>query len=119
MTNMDDEIQKIKFHIRMIGESIDNNSNPITVLVIDLNWNETDLDEAHDIFEKYDTMLNKEEKVNWTEFEQELRKRFKIGYQEVKRIVLAFYRNHQWGQVCYGYASAHDCVEFHEITKSE
>lgn len=119
MNNTNDEINKIKFHIRMIGEAIDYQSNPIATLIIDLDWNEKDLDEAHDIFEKYNNMLNKKEEVCWTTFEHELSDRFKIGYQEVKRIILAFYRNHQWGQVCIGYAYAKECAEFHEITKRD
>ena len=76
-------------------------------------------DTAHDIFEKYDNTLEREEPVNWKEFEMELRNTFDIGYQTVKSIVLAFYRNHQWTRVCAEYAKAYECIEFHEIIRSE
>jgi hypothetical protein len=117
--NIERELEKIKFHIRLIGETIDHRSYPIPFLVIEMDWDDKDLDTAHDIFEKYDNKLEREEKVNWQEFETELRKTFGIGNQIVKSIVLAFYRNHQWTRVCAGYAKAHECIEFHEIIRSE
>ena len=117
--NIERELEKIKFHIRLIGETIDHRSYPIPFLVIEMDWDDKDLDTAHDIFEKYDNKLEREEKVNWQEFETELRKTFGIGNQIVKSIVLAFYRNHQWTRVCAGYAKAHECIEFHEIMRSK
>ena len=117
--NIERELEKIKFHMRLIGETIDPRSYPIPFLVIEMDWDDKDLDKAHDIFEKYDNKLEKEEKVNWKEFEMELRNTFGIGYQTVKSIVLAFYRNQQWTRVCAGYAKAYECIEFHEIIRSE
>jgi hypothetical protein len=117
--NIVKELEKIKFHIRLIGETIDHRSYPIPFLVIEMDWDGKDLDAAHDIFEKYDNKLEKKEAVNWKEFEMELRNTFDIGYQTVKSIVLAFYRNRQWTRVCAGYAQAYECIEFHEIIRSE
>ena len=117
MTNIENEIKKIKFHISLIGETLDHRNNPIPSLVIQMDWAERDLDSAHDIFEKYDNKLEAEEDVNWRSFEMELREKFNIGYQTVKSIVLAFYRNHQWTEVCTLYAKSAECVEFHEITR--
>ena len=117
--NIERELEKIKFHIRLIGETIDYRSYPIPFLVIEIDWNDKDLDKAHDIFEKYDDKLEREEKVNWKEFEMELQNTFGIEYQTVKSIVLAFYRNHQWTRVCAGYAKAYECIEFNEIIRSE
>ncbi|MEE2001407.1 DUF1878 family protein [Alkalimonas sp. MEB108] len=119
MTDIEKEIEKIKFQISLIGETIDHTSNPITALVISMNWNAKDLDSAHDIFEKYDRQLESSKEPNWHEFEHELREKFNIGYQTVKSIVLAFYRNHQWTRVCKLYAQAYECVELHEITRSK
>ncbi|KZY36775.1 hypothetical protein A3754_24485 [Alcanivorax sp. HI0083] len=117
MTDLESELNKIKFHINLIGETLDSRENPIPSLVIHMNWDESDLDSAHDIFEKYDSMVEAEEEVNWQAFEMELRDRFGIGYQTVKSIVLAFFRNHQWTEVCTLYAKAYECMEFHEITR--
>lgn len=109
------EIEKLKYQLKLVGETIDYKSNPILSLVIELDWGEEDLETAHDIFEEYDNKLENNEDVNWTEFEFRLRNRFEIGYQTVKSIILAFYRNHQWRKVCKGYAKEHDVLEFKEI----
>ncbi|MEJ1364540.1 MAG: hypothetical protein RPU42_05495 [Candidatus Sedimenticola sp. (ex Thyasira tokunagai)] len=113
------EIDKIKFHIKMLGEAIDSREYPIASLVISMDWDGDDLNRAHDVFEKYDNMLEAKEDINWRAFEMELRNTFDIGYQTVKSIVLAFYRNHQWTEVCSLYAKAYECLEFHEITRSK
>ena len=45
---------------------------------------------------------------------------FNINYQTVKSIVLAFWRNHQWTNVCYGYAMSFEPtipIEFHQIIR--
>ena len=117
--NIERELEKIKFHIRLIGETIDHRSYPIPFLVIEMDWDDKDLDKAHDIFEKYDDKLERGEKVNWKGFEMELQNAFGIEYQTVKSIVLAFYRNQQWTRVCAGYAKAYECIEFNEIIRSE
>jgi len=117
MTDINKELEKVKFHIRLIGETIDHRTYPVPSLVIEMDWDSDDLNRAHDIFEKYDTKLQNEEEVNWTYFESELRKIFDIGYQKVKSIILAFFRNHQWTEVCTLYAKSHMCKEFHEIAR--
>lgn len=101
----------------MIGETLDHHEYPIAALVISMDWDDKDLNRAHDIFEKYDNLLDAEEEVNWRAFELELRDAFSIGYQTVKMIVLAFFRNYQWHEVCTQYAKAYMCVEFHEIVE--
>lgn len=52
------EIKKIKFQISLIGEAIRYNENPLTSLVIELDWSEEDLEAAHDCFEQAETVLN-------------------------------------------------------------
>ena len=109
------EIDKIKFHIQMLGEVIDSIEHPIASLVISMDWDGDDLNRAHDVFEKYNNMLEAKEDINWSAFEMELRNTFSIGYQTVKSIILAFYRNHQWTEVCMLYAKSCMCAEFYEI----
>ena len=113
------EIDKIKYHIKMLGEAIDNKENPITSLVISMDWDDETLDKAHDIFERYHKKLEAKEKIEWSQFEIDLRHTFGINYQTIKSIVLAFYREHRWTEVCIHYAREYECVEFHEITKSK
>ena len=113
------QIDKIKYHIKMIGDTINHLEYPIESLVIQLDWDDNDLSAANNIFEEYDKKLNSGEDINWTEFEITLRDRFGIGYQTVKSIILAFYRNDQWRDVCIGYAQEYDVSEFHEILHHE
>lgn len=112
------EIEKIKFHIKLISESIDTRDHPIPSLVISKDWSEDDLDAAHDIFQKFDEKLESGADVNWVEFEGDFKKRFGMSYQGLKSVVLAFFWNGQWSGVCHAYATEHHCVEFSEITRN-
>lgn len=118
MTELLSEVEKLKFYINLIGSTLDSEKYPIASLVIQMNWSEKNLDEAHDIFEKYSNLMESNSEVNWGAFEADLKNKFNISYQGVKPIVLAFYRNHQWMDVCIAYAKAYECIEFHEITKT-
>ncbi|MHC2065889.1 hypothetical protein ACYFX5_00310 [Bremerella sp. T1] len=114
------ELEKLKFQVRTIGETIDTRKHPVESLILSLDWDEGEIDLAHDIFEKYDNKLEEGESVKWNEFEHELKDALKIHYQTVKSIVLAFYDNDQWTSVCYGYAMSFEPttpVEFHRITR--
>lgn len=115
MAEISKEINKLKYQIQLLANAIDSERYPIEVLVIELDWDRDDLDAAHDIFEEYDKKIKKGEEVNWVKFELDIKNKFNIGYQTVKSIILAFYENHQWIDVCKGYAKQHDVVEFKEI----
>lgn len=112
------QIDKLAYHVKLLSEAMDHRENPIASLVISMNWDDEQLNKAHDIFEKYDKKIHdKEININWRGFEMELREVFNIGYQTVKSIVLAFFDNNQWESVCFEYAKAFECVEFHRITR--
>lgn len=117
---MEDLIKKIKrleFQMKLVGESISSEDSPIASLVINLSWGEDELEKAHDIFEKYNNELDSGKEPNWSEFRKEFEDGLGIGYQQLKLVVLSFYRNLQWTEVCTQYAKAYECVEFHSITK--
>lgn len=109
------DAEKIKYHIRLLAEALEARENPIASLVISNDWSASDLDVAHDIFEKFDQRMERKEAVNWHSFEREFNERFGFSYQSVKSVVLAFFRNDQWVSVCKAYATEHPCVEFSEI----
>jgi hypothetical protein len=117
MEELNQEIQKLKFQIQLIAESINSKEYPIAPLVISMDWNENDLDRAHNIFEKYEKLIEDGEAPNWNIFESDFREHLSIDYQALKSIVLAFYRNSQWESICMEYAKANECMEFHVITK--
>ena len=101
------EIERMKCHIRLLASAIDIREHPIPWLVVEFDWNEDQLEKAHDLFEKYDKMLGEGKKPSWTELETDLKNEFAISYQSVKSIVNAFYRNGQWLEVCQWFAEGH------------
>lgn len=121
--NVDDvilKLNKLEYHISILSECIDFERYPVQSLILSMGWDEAQLDKAHDIFQIYDEKLNSGEAINWSEFEHALRNEFSIGYQTVKSIILAFYNNHQWVEVCHGYAMSFEPstpIEFHSITR--
>lgn len=115
--NVEAEIEKLKFQIQTIGETIDYEQYPLQELIISFDWSKEDLNKAHDIFEEYDKKLYEAEEFNSVEFEHKFRDGFSIGYQEVKLIINAFYRNGQWTNICMIYALENMVMEFHDIQK--
>lgn len=115
---MSAEIEKLKYQINLLISLVDSDKHPVESMILSLGWNDKDLNDAHDIFERYDNFIeSKETEINWIAFEHELRDKFDISYQTVKVIVNAFYKNYQWVDVCYHYAKKHTCVEFHQLIR--
>jgi len=99
-------LEKLEFHVKLLAESLNHAENPIASLVVDFDWSSDDLDCAHDIFEMFDDKIREEEQINWHDLEQEFNQKLNISYQGLKSVVLAFYRNGQWTEVCHAYASS-------------
>lgn len=119
--SIEDRLAKLEFQVRLLAESLNPEESPIASLVIGFNWSEQELDAAHDIFEKFDGLLTNEEDINWHEFESDFKSRFGMSYQAVKSVILAFYANGQWEDVCRSYAlSFGDSVpiELKKVTRS-
>jgi hypothetical protein len=116
MEDLQLQINKLNYQMSLVAESLDSREHPIATLVIAMDWDESDLDKAHDIFEKFEGILDSGKDPSWNEFEFEF-KELGIGYQKLKMVVLAFHRNFQWTHVCEVYAKAKECMEFHEITR--
>lgn len=85
----------------------------------EMGWNDAVEASIRGVFENYSVKISKGEKINWTGFEHELRNKLTIGYQIVKQIVLAFFRNNEYLEVCKGYAAQHDVLEFKEINMKD
>ena len=116
MDELKKEIEKLKYQMQLVGNMIDSDIYPIESLILSFDWDNDDLNKAHDIFEKYDKKIEvKEEDINWVKFEKELEEQFSISYQEVKLIILAFYKNRQWSEVSYQYAKQNSCIELNGI----
>jgi hypothetical protein len=119
-----DELKKLKFHIKMLSDAaiVTEGMGDLASLVVSFDWSERELNTAHDIFESYEKKLNNAEAANWRTFEKEFSEKLDINYQGLKSVVIAFYRNHQWVNVCAAYANYFEPttpVEFHFITRRE
>lgn len=115
-----EKLNKLEYQVSVLKECVDSDRYPVQSLILSMNWDDSQLNKAHDIFQVYDEKLELKEDVNWHAFEHALRDEFDIGYQTVKSIILAFYNNHQWADVCYGYAMNFEPttpIEFHSITR--
>ena len=114
------DIELLQYHVSLLIDCVDFDKNPIEKLILSMNWSERQINKAHDIFQKYDQLIDSNANIVWSKFEHELRDEFEIGYQTVKQIIIAFYKNHQWVDVCYKYAMSFEPntpIEFHQITR--
>ena len=124
MTNEDiiKSIEKLTYHVSLLGEIIDYKQYPVEALILSKNWGPEDLNKAHDIFEKWDNILKDGGDMNTYSFEGDFMNELGISYQGLKSVILAFYRNHQWTNVCEAYVDAFGpapAMEYHSIMRRE
>ena len=111
-------LEKIKFQIASIGQAIDFDRYPVESLIISMDWGREELNLAHDVFEKWDVMLEAGEGMNSSAFEADFSESLGLNYQGLKSVVLSFYRNGQWTNVCEAYVDSFDgkaSIEYREI----
>lgn len=117
---LNNEIKKLKYHITLLNNYSFHKMNPLDSLVISLNWSEEDLDKAHDIFEKYFFELKAKKEISclYSLIEQDFEKDLNIGYQLVKTVILSFFRENLWTEVCIAFVKSqgeNPPIEFSEI----
>lgn len=113
-----ERLDKLKYQVETLGHTIDYEKHPVEALVLSNDWGPKQLEKAHDIFEIWDKKLEGGEEMNSGDFEHEFQQYLNVGYQGLKSIVLAFYRNSQWTNVCEAYVDSFGkapSVEFFEI----
>ena len=93
---MQEDLSKLKYHVKLLAECLPISDDSYVCLAIERDWGPADIERAHDIFEKYDKELDKGGSLNASKLEHDLRSEFGIGYQEVKGIVVTFWRGGQW-----------------------
>ena len=121
------ELEKIKYHIRLLNDrlrsidgeiDLDFHSDPISSLVIEMDWSEDDLKKVRDIFHKKSEQLRQNKQyVNWSAFQHDICNALGMIYDDrpIKEIIVAFWTNGEWVSFCTEYAKEHRCSEFHEI----
>ncbi|WP_417453889.1 hypothetical protein [Kiloniella sp.] len=117
--NIDDEIEKLKFQVEMLGQAVDFEKFPITSLVFEFGWNKDQLDAVYNCFEEAENLLDDDsDSFNHAWFEQLFHKSVGVGYQGLKAIVLSFYREQRYMNVCVAYVKSMGervSVEYHRI----
>jgi hypothetical protein len=116
--DMERELAKLRYHVRKLAGAISYNKHPIEHLVVMMDWSAEDLDDAFDIFQRYRSDLDNHGSMLASQLERDLCQRFDISYQTVKDIVLAFWRHHNYSDVCEEYARQNRVSEFEEILNS-
>lgn len=115
-------IEKLVYHVSLLGETIDYEKYPVEALILSMKWDRADLNKAHDIFERWDHRLENGGEMKTGEFESDFNRELKISYQDLKSVILAFYKNHQWTNVCEAYVDAFGTspsAEYHSIMRRE
>jgi len=96
-------LEKLAYHVSLLAMTINSEIHPIEALVVARNWSRADLNKVHDIFERWDKRIEQGGKMNGDDFEADFYRELDITYQGLKGIVLAFYKNQQWTNVCEAY----------------
>lgn len=115
-------IAKLKYQVSILGQAIDYDKHPVKALIMSNDWMPKDIEAAHDIFERWNDRLGKDEEMKSFEFEKEFADNLNIDYQGLKSIILAFYRNGQWTNVCEAYVDSLENsppIEYDEIMGRE
>lgn len=115
-------IKKLRYQVSVLGQAIDSEKHPVESLIVEMDWSFEDLNRVHDIFEKWEKKIEDGEDMNTAKFEAEFLEQFQIDYQSLKSIVLAFYENGQWTNVCEAYVDAFGdraSVEYHSIMRRQ
>jgi len=79
---------------------------------------EHDKNIINEIFEKYEQDRLAGKSVNWNSLDNELKKELNISYKSIKPIINEYYNQNSYREICYGYAKAFQCVEFHPLIRN-
>jgi hypothetical protein len=115
-------LDRLEYQVSILGQAIDYDRFPIEALIMSMGWDRGDIDKVHDVFERWDSRLEKGESINHFEFEKDFEKAVGVTYQGLKSVLTAFWENHQWTNVCEAYVDSFDgspAVEYHRIMRRE
>ena len=82
---MSDEIEKLKYHINILQNSV--KFNDVIGLAVKLDLSKAQFDDLCKICEEFERKIENDKKFNFYEFEGELKDKFSIGYQTIKMII--------------------------------
>jgi len=114
---MEDTIRRLRYHVGLLSEALPTQGNELTKLIVSFNWDDEDLDDARAIFDEYQQKCEQGKQITENSIEHDFRKRFDMHYQRFKSVVLAFYANREFRDVCIQFAFHQDVLEFHPIMR--
>lgn len=123
--NNDDIIRaigKLQYKVSILSQAVDYEKHPVEALILENDWDRGDINKAHDIFERWEKKLDAGEKMSSFNFENEFDKELGVSYQGLKSIILSFYKNGQWTNVCEAYVDSFagtPAMEYHSIMRRE
>lgn len=115
-------VKKLQYQVSILGQTIDYDAHPVENLIMSMDWGPGEIDKAHDIFERWEKVIDAGGKVSQHQFEKDFGDAFGVNYQGVKPIVTAFWENGQWTDVCEAYVDSFNGmapVEYHRIARRE
>lgn len=116
------EIEKLKYKVQVLSQAVDYEKHPVEALILENDWNRGDINRVHDIFEKWEKKLDAGTKMSSFDFENDFERELGVSYQGLKSIILSFYRNGQWTNVCEAYVDSFEgapSMEYHSIMRRE
>ena len=113
------EIEKVKFHLRTMGEEMGLEPCPLAWLSIKMDWTEDDLKNVIDMFYGYRKALLNGERVYWEKLRNSLMNITNNDYDTVKDIINALYKSKRFEvvQVCEEFAKYYENADFSEILR--
>ncbi len=109
-----DQNERLRYQIKLLGAMV-YARNPIAALVIERDWGEEHLRTAYRIFGDYASKTAGPKGVNWSRFEMDLCNDLGLRQQDIKSIVLAFFRHGEYVGLCRKYAMTKRSPAYREI----
>lgn len=104
---MIDEIEKIKYHISTLKDSVEFIN--VDGLAVKLDFSKSQFDDLCKICEEFEHKIENDKKFNFYEFEGELKDKFSIGYQTIKMIIDDFAKYEHFEYLAYAYMLSTKC----------
>ena len=76
-----------------------------------------DFEKIKEIFEMYNKKVLEKEDINWGSLEKDLKTKFGYNYQTTKMIIVKYFQQGLYKDLCYQYAKYNDTVEMKQIIK--
>ena len=122
MSDINREIEKLRFQNQQLKEVGDYKKFPMIRLIVEHDYSESDINRIDDTFDKFQSELDAGNELNFVAVEKEFKDSCKIGRQTLKSVIEAYIAGRLFTDVCYAYINALDeplVCPYNEIAKSD